>query len=80
MWEVGGIAGGGMGGLAVFGVMPVRLGAPSDLASSLQGQDGAKGDRGEDGEPGQPVSDQGPFSPPQSPSLQTSFPSSLPHS
>lgn len=57
MWEVGGIAGGGMGGLAVFGVMPVRLGAPSDLASSLQGQDGAKGDRGEDGEPGQPVSD-----------------------
>lgn len=29
-----------------------------DLASSLQGQDGAKGDRGEDGEPGQPVSDQ----------------------
>ena len=38
------------------GVMPTRSGAPSDLASSLQGQDGAKGDRGEDGEPGQPVS------------------------
>lgn len=31
---------------------------PTDLTSSLQGQDGAKGDRGEDGEPGQPVSDQ----------------------
>ena len=42
-----------------FSVVPARLG-PSDLPSSLQGQDGAKGDRGEDGEPGQPVSGQGP--------------------
>lgn len=46
------------GRISSLGVILGRLGPPSDLVSSPQGQDGAKGDRGEDGEPGQPVSDQ----------------------